>query len=292
MNAVKNNDLQSFSSWKFDMIEALNFDPRIPAGMKLIAIRILQSVNEAKGYAYISDETICDEVPKTDRYKCNDTPKRLEKLGWWEVERGHGGKASRYRFKDTNLNWILDELLIRREARQEERKRRRLEGLTAKRKPAQVVRSSRPQGGQIATTADGVPTSALDATVVGSPHKSASSVVGSPLSNVANPPPVHLSGTPQSSWFSGEDLSEHDSPRAHAREEHEPLIERPKGTNADFELLIIMGSGSWTRGVDLKTAMGNNRFEYWKRMLAEEGLTASERAALMLEVEEATRHAP
>ena len=85
---------RSFTSWKLDIIDGMMSDPRVRDGDFRIAFRVMQAVNQDTRIAFISDATICDDVPSTDRFRCNDARKRLEKIGWWEVERGHGGRAS------------------------------------------------------------------------------------------------------------------------------------------------------------------------------------------------------
>ncbi len=87
--------------------------------------------------AILSDATICDEVPKTDRFRCNDARKKLEKLGWWRVERGLGGKASRYEFSIENRDAILDQRIVKKDLRDGERIERRTRD---KRRKHNVVR--------------------------------------------------------------------------------------------------------------------------------------------------------
>jgi hypothetical protein len=218
MSTHEDDDRRSFSSWKFNMLDGLLFDSRIrPPVMKLIAIRILQGVNQEKRVACISDETISDDVPGCDRHKCNDARKLLERLGWWEVERGHGARPSQYRFKSTNLNRILDEIVTRREARIEKRKRRKLEFRERKTEHSEVVKIP-PRGGGDPTTVDEVviqPRGPRD--VVRTPHKNETDVVKSPRTNVVGLPPVHLHSTPSISRLSGEDVSGSDSPYVRAR---------------------------------------------------------------------------
>lgn len=162
----------NFSSWKFDMIDGLLSDPRVPDGHFRIAVRVLQGMDEGKRTSYLSDETICDEVPRTDRHKCNDARKKLEQLGWWSVRRGHGTRASSYELHDDNLNPLLDQRIIKREERHERRKRQKEEG----RKPKE--RKSRD--------------------VVKSPRKIVPDVVELPHRDVVELPPVHLGVSPRS----------------------------------------------------------------------------------------------
>jgi hypothetical protein len=108
---------RSFTSWKLDIIDAMMSDRRVKDGDFRIAFRVMQAVNGETRVAIISDLTICDEVPFTDRFRCNETRKRLALLGWWTVDLGHGGKASRYHFSPANINRVLDQRLIDKEER-------------------------------------------------------------------------------------------------------------------------------------------------------------------------------
>jgi hypothetical protein len=286
--SVADDHHRSFASWKFDMVDGILFDPRIPAGWKVVALRILQAVNEETRVAYISDVTICDEIPETDRYKCNKVRKLLEQLGWWEVERGNGSQCSCYRFKDTNLNWIRDERIIRREKRQEERRRRRIEGRARRAQTADVVKEPRPGGGHATTCQEVVTVPRRSADVVDTPRKTESKVVIQPPANVVPAPPVHLGITP-SVRFSEEDVSVCDSPSVCAQEDRHRIVVRPSGPYADIDLRRILGDGSWRKGQDVGDTMRAGRFEYWRQLLAEKGFSEEDLAALKREAVDAVR---
>jgi hypothetical protein len=130
---VEREAQRSFTSWKLDVLNALASDPEVSAGHFRIAFRVMQAVNRETRVAFISDELLCDEVPSTDRWKCNKARRKLIERDWWTVDRGHGGKASRYIFLDTNLNAILDRLAIYRDARATRRRKRRQEDRRRKR---------------------------------------------------------------------------------------------------------------------------------------------------------------
>jgi hypothetical protein len=110
-------EVQSFTGWKLDILDAMASDPRVRAGTFRIAFRVMQAVNAETRVGFISDLTLCDDVPKTDRFKCRHARTELEGLGWWEVERGHGGRASRYIFSPANINIILDKCILEKEER-------------------------------------------------------------------------------------------------------------------------------------------------------------------------------
>ncbi len=116
---------RSFTSWKLDIIDAMMSDPRVTDKDFRIAFRVMQSVNAETRIGYISDLTICDEVPRTDRHACKKARKHIEQIGWWTVERGHGGKASRYSFSPENINAILDQRVLNKEDRDRNRAERR-----------------------------------------------------------------------------------------------------------------------------------------------------------------------
>jgi hypothetical protein len=123
--AAEREATRSFTSWKLDILDALMSDDRITDGEFRVAFRVMQAVNAETRVAIISDETIKEEVPRTNRWKCNDARKKLSELGWWKVTSGHGGTASRYEFSIENRNAILDQRVAKKDARDAERVKRR-----------------------------------------------------------------------------------------------------------------------------------------------------------------------
>jgi hypothetical protein len=159
-----------FTSWKLDILDGMMSDPRVKDSDFRIAFRVMQSVNCDTRIGIISDLTLCDEVPSTDRFRCNDTRKRLSKLGWWTVEVGHGGKASRYHFSIANRDAVLDQRLIDKEARDQvraekkRRDRRRREGrggITTQIPAGDVVNEPRGRGQSTTGTPSLSPTSII-----------------------------------------------------------------------------------------------------------------------------------
>jgi hypothetical protein len=134
--AASREAVASFTSWKLDMLNALAYDPRVPAWAFRIAFRVMQAVNADTRLAIISDLTLEDEVPSTDRVKCYKVRALLEELGWWTVERGQGGKASRYAFSPANINLILDQQALDRDERERVRQERKTRD--RRRKPTAV----------------------------------------------------------------------------------------------------------------------------------------------------------
>lgn len=131
----------------------------------------MKQVDEKTGIAYISDETLCDEIPKLDRWQMNDFRKQMAAIGWLSFERNHRQHATSYRFLTGNINPILDVIIYKREARSENRLDRKAERASAARK------STNPD-------------------VVAGPHRCSSDVVAGPHADVVAGPPLHLRGSP------------------------------------------------------------------------------------------------
>lgn len=172
-------DQRSFTSWKLDIVNALLSDSRVSHGHFRIAVRVMQAVNAETRIAHISDAVICDELPKTDRFGCNDARKRLEKLKWWTVTRGHGGRASRYIFSDANVDNVLDQRALDRDARQAERARRRREYRRTRRAEGDVVEEPLLDEGD----------------AVQEPHKPIGGRGAATTGDVVEEPPVHRQDT-------------------------------------------------------------------------------------------------
>ncbi|MFC5554451.1 hypothetical protein [Methylobacterium iners] len=96
-------------------------DPRVADWQFRIAFRISQQVDEATGVAIISDETLTDEVPRTDVGKLRRCRNALEAIPWWQVTRGSRGRASVYRFLNGAIDPITEVMAAKREKRNEAR---------------------------------------------------------------------------------------------------------------------------------------------------------------------------
>jgi hypothetical protein len=133
VSSVDREETRTFTSWKLDLLAAMLSDRRVRDKHFRIAARVLEAVNQKTRLAIIGDAVLIDEVPGTDRFQCNDARKHLEDLDYWTVERGHGGKASRYRFFDVNVDRIFDQRTLARDKRNEESERRKR--MVRRRKP-------------------------------------------------------------------------------------------------------------------------------------------------------------
>ena len=114
---------RSFTSWKLNVLNALVSDRKVSDGQFRIAARVLEAVNADTGKAYITDRTLADDVPRTDKAKCTGARKHLQEMGWWTYAPGRSGRATEYRFKDDRVNQI-HQRLADREQRQAEREKR------------------------------------------------------------------------------------------------------------------------------------------------------------------------
>ena len=112
-----------------------------------MAFRVMQAVNSETRVGILSDATLCDDLPRMDRWRCQDAREQLEALEWWKVERGHGAKGSRYMFSPANINAILDRRALKKDARDSERIKRRTRD---KRRKRNVVPDTTlmPEGGR------------------------------------------------------------------------------------------------------------------------------------------------
>ena len=54
---------QSFTSWKLDLLAAVNADERVKDGAARMFVRVLAAMNEETGVAIMRDDTLADEVP-------------------------------------------------------------------------------------------------------------------------------------------------------------------------------------------------------------------------------------
>ena len=120
---------RSFASWKFDVQQAMCFDERLNATTFRIAVYILNLVSADTMVAYVTDETISLLVPgcrsRTTIYKAR---KLLREIGWISIQECRSGRATVYRILDKNVNPILDVVTDKRDWRDAERQKKRLNG--------------------------------------------------------------------------------------------------------------------------------------------------------------------
>ena len=105
------------------------FDARLNGTAFRIGVYILSCVNAESMAAYVTDETISLLIPgcrsRTTIYKAR---KRFTETGWMSIQEGRSGRATVYRINDKNVNPILDVITDKRDWRDAEREKRRLNG--------------------------------------------------------------------------------------------------------------------------------------------------------------------
>lgn len=114
--------LKSFTSWKFDLLDAICADPELsPLDFK-VAYVIAGCVNQQSGCAVVADETVADKA-NTNRRSVIRSRNNLRLNGWLDWRRTMS--ASVYWFKGDRLNAIVDHQTILRDRRLERRKERK-----------------------------------------------------------------------------------------------------------------------------------------------------------------------
>jgi predicted transcriptional regulator len=108
----------NFTSQKLDLQKYLMADSRLKPADKLVAICILHHLNAQYGKAFVSEETIGDEVC-ISRSSVQRAIRRLKKTGWLASRKTI--TANIYGFSDRNINSMIDRQLVLREARQQKR---------------------------------------------------------------------------------------------------------------------------------------------------------------------------
>jgi hypothetical protein len=239
------DDERSFTSWKLDVLNAMLSDPDVTDSEFRVAAYVMRCVNQQTGEAYIGDDKLAIAIPRCDRQRVWRIRKSLTDQGWWEVDTGHGARASRYRFLDNKVPEIFDRLDFERAKLQAERMRRKAEG-PVRAKPSDVV--------------------------------------GSQRTDVADEQPVHLQGSPSpdSLPIEGRGYPHTREPvQALTREAASSRIVIAPGEVK--ELAERIAAGSFTRGMDRLTAAGPTG-ERWLSLVRSRGLTAAELAAAQAEV--------
>jgi DNA-binding transcriptional regulator PaaX len=115
LNRSHNPD-KTFTSWKFDVLNCLFVDPRSDATAKIVAVFILQHVNQHTGAAFPGIETISDGTAISARH-VRRAIKLLQQTGWLTVTRKNRRAPNVYTFSERNMNQMLDRLAILREGR-------------------------------------------------------------------------------------------------------------------------------------------------------------------------------
>lgn len=113
----------SFTSEKFDVLDAISMDPRVTSSEFRVAYRLIQHANAETGAIFPSQERIASQVGLAEETvrKCIAGLARKE---WMEVLRPNKRLPNMYRFSRKHVNAILDRQAMLNETRKEERKLR------------------------------------------------------------------------------------------------------------------------------------------------------------------------
>jgi hypothetical protein len=114
--------VSTFTSWKLDLQKYLLSDPRLKLADKLVAVCILSHLNIDSRKAFVSAETIGDEICLGARH-VKRVFGRLKQNGWLETQKTR--TANVFSFSDRNMNALIDRQVVLREARQAKRRRKR-----------------------------------------------------------------------------------------------------------------------------------------------------------------------
>lgn len=105
------------------------FDERLNATAVRIGVYIVSCLNAETKATFVTDETIGLLVPgcrsRTTIYKAR---KLFKETGWMSIQIGRSGRATTYRINDKNVNPIFDVVTSKRDWRDAERQKRRLNG--------------------------------------------------------------------------------------------------------------------------------------------------------------------
>jgi len=119
--APGNKSNQSFTSAKMDWMNCVAYDDRLKHADFKVAFVVMQHVNEKTHECFPSEQTIADKCRLSERH-VRRSLKRLCDIGWLKSRRTRD--ANRYTVLFNNVNRILDDMIIDREKRKEERKRK------------------------------------------------------------------------------------------------------------------------------------------------------------------------
>lgn len=120
MDSDHANHNRTATSRKLDWLDALAVDPAVKSFAFKIGFCIMQHVNARTGKAMVSDETIADKTSLSRRHVRNGR-KLLQARGWIEWRRTR--TANIYKPLDTNVNSATDLLTLRRDGREQRRKK-------------------------------------------------------------------------------------------------------------------------------------------------------------------------
>jgi hypothetical protein len=106
---------KEFTSWKFNLLDAMLRDPKMKPVDFPVAYAIVQAVNQHTRVAIVSDQKLQLLVHR-DRKALLRARTRLVSLGWVKVRTGRYGRATEYRFSDERAKLLenvrLDEQIL------------------------------------------------------------------------------------------------------------------------------------------------------------------------------------
>lgn len=279
--------VQTFAEWKYGILNAMQADRRVRLSEFRFASRVMEQVDRATRVAEIGDKLLMDEVPNCDRYRANDTRKRLTQLGWWIVERGHGGKPSRYRFLETNINALLDEQMIKREARIEAKKAERASYVERRKSDRRDVVSGIKGDVVLNTTGDVVKhTTSLGGRGTEHHIKDGGDVVLNTTRSIESPPE---DGSSLRARTRARELTTSPSHTTSPPASHPPSI--PPSPDAVMALHLWFGRGSWVRGFDaLDAQFGRQEHDRLMQRVRTDGIASDALAAVLKQPEPGNRH--
>jgi hypothetical protein len=117
-------DIESFTSNKLDVMDAISMDPRVSHGEFRVAFRLLQHANAKTGRIFPSQERIANQIGVKVRQVREYIAGLVEK-GWLRATRPNRQLPNQYAFDLKHVNAILDRQISLQDALSEERAERR-----------------------------------------------------------------------------------------------------------------------------------------------------------------------
>lgn len=225
-------DKVSFTSWKLDLLTAINLDPAVrPVDMRFV-VYLVQGLNQRSRSFNVSDETACEEL-NCKRDKLTDARKRLEASGWLTVQRGRGfGDGSWYEFNDTQVEQRLQEKEDRSAARRD---------TWAERRVAKVEQAKR-CAGKSRHSAETKSTPSPERCAGKTPHNGEPCAGKTPHRCAGKTPHIHLLDTPISGSLPVEDMTPEPPPTE--------AFDRSEWDHGDWQALFEERAGTleWDGG--------------------------------------------
>jgi hypothetical protein len=108
-------ELASFTSWKLNMLDAMNCDPKVTDADFRVAFRLMQHVNSTSRLAWPSMDWLACQIGKSG-LRVRAAIKNLSDAGWLAKHRLNRHRSNEYAFHDAPLNTVLDAKLTREDA--------------------------------------------------------------------------------------------------------------------------------------------------------------------------------